>query len=464
MNKTAVVGAIFGGMDFRNAGGGRNALPGTSWLDRNPVPKPTQPPVSMLGNLDPRTPQGFATMAGMFKPITEAIGGAGGMPAMMGIYGMMTGNKDWQTATTAQPRSPAADSRLMKMPPAKNYQAPMPQLPATPNVKTARLPLPVMTPNGLAMGKIAASNWASAPKAAPTWFSDKPTAPPIDKTPAWFPKSEQQPVQQAPAPRPSIAQIGKALAGGAAAYQGSKTVADLAAKKTLGQSLRQGGTGAAEKLIAKGAPRIVSKAVPMVGVDTLVNAGTDLADLAGIYSIDQSKEFNAWQKPRLDANGEVVRNQQTGEGQWDFGFNPKGFGWNMDEYNKRTTPDGTIAFGLKTGKEPVDAVGSYGTSAINAYWNPLKSIYSLSNFGAESNPLMSKDHDSEWKGWSDIAKGQAKPVIGGSIPLIMANRLAQNPEAPSLRRGSLPFNIEVEKYRLANKYHPVYNPDGKIGR
>lgn len=112
----------FTGSDFRGPGGFNTPkMPSIKWLEQpQPMSNPYQPPgqlvpqpagvyqqppfnqqmTSSFGGFDPRTPGGFAQWATMLRPITEMIGGIGGMPALMAAYAAISGNQDWQMATT----------------------------------------------------------------------------------------------------------------------------------------------------------------------------------------------------------------------------------------------------------------------------------------------------------------------------------------------------------------------------
>jgi hypothetical protein len=63
---------------------------------------PFQSMGGMAGGYDPRTIGGFSNMAGMFSPVTQAIGTMGGLPALMALFGRISGNKDWSNMMTDQ--------------------------------------------------------------------------------------------------------------------------------------------------------------------------------------------------------------------------------------------------------------------------------------------------------------------------------------------------------------------------
>jgi hypothetical protein len=55
----------------------------------------TTQPGSLWNMFDPRTAQGFGTWATALRPVTEAVTRWGGIPALMGIYGMLNNNSGW---------------------------------------------------------------------------------------------------------------------------------------------------------------------------------------------------------------------------------------------------------------------------------------------------------------------------------------------------------------------------------
>lgn len=211
MQKRALGGGMFDGSDYRNAGGGRSALPGTGWLDRAATPKPTAPPVTPAkpststpqasqqpkppapqqqtggGMFDLSSPQTFGMMAGMFKPVTQAVLSTGGMPGLMGIYGKLTGNKDWATAT-APNHFYSGTSRLYNRPTAPRPLGDYP--PPKEVLASVRLPLPVADGNGLKMPgekRAIGEDWgldSSMPSTATAPLPSKPSPAPALQAPA----------------------------------------------------------------------------------------------------------------------------------------------------------------------------------------------------------------------------------------------------------------------------------------
>jgi hypothetical protein len=203
-----------------------------------------------------------------------------------------------------------------------------------------------------------------------------------------------------------------------------------------------------------------------------VNAGLDLLDAGGIYSTDEMKNHRGnvhfWRQPVMGADGQPVRNSD-GSPQLRSGFNPAAFGWNMAGHQRATTPDGTIVNGLSTGHPGLDAVGSYGSSAINAS-GPFQSAWALAQSAHEANPLNDTINPNTRRAWGDVftrpGGARAGDTAGGSMPLIMANSLVSDPlqpNAPFMPGGPL-FENGARPYREQNRYHATYNPTGRIGR
>jgi hypothetical protein len=470
---------MFSGADFRDAGGGRSALPGTSWLERDPTPPPTappvpapkptpqaqQPPAKPSGPFNVGTPQGFASLAGMFRPVTQAVLQSGGMPALMGIYGMVSGNTDWQNAMTKNPNYTGQSQLLTPSKPLR--PAPATPAPTAPREVTAsfRFPLPVCTANGrLTMPRFekkADSDWGytATPKELPTPAWGFGGSAPVDPGPAWgYLPGASGSAESTPATEPQPA-IGPHLV--------QRLGTDIAAYEGINQTLKRTAPHILPRLGVQGAMRVPGIKGGLLW-ETPINAATDLLDAAGIHDIDGSKGGlgSFWRAPDKDTQGEIVRDA-LGNAKTHYGWNPGAFGWNMAEHAKGTTPDGTIALGLGTGNEKLDDVGSYATSALRAFTNPLKSSRSLGSFAwYDMNPIVQAlTNADEREGWQRFMR--KKPLSGQetSIPLSLLNHnLVSQPwrTGAAFRPGGQHFDREAMRYTTEDRYHPVYNPTGSV--
>lgn len=385
-------GGMFDGSDFRNAGGGITAVPGTGRLSRN-IPKVTAPPI----------PKNTGLPSNLRLPLPES-----------------------------------SDDGL-KMPEITKQ--------ANPWAKGLNV---TSSPNPWAKGLGAAGHdvnpWAKGLNMA---ARDSSSMAPdlVNATQGAIPRE-----------LPSADDAGSAT---------SSALKGLAANFGV-----QAGTRVAvQQGLKKGLPRLgiqgLSKAPGLkggIGIDTLINSGTDILDATGAYNIDGTKELAGWQKPKLDDQGQTLRDV-NGSPQWDYGYNPEGFGWNMANHNKNTTPDGTIALGLSTGNPLIDDPASYATSAINAYNSPLKSSRSLQKFWLDENNPISRDSVTNW---TDLKKSKGVlDTTESSLPLKAINNLVGSQpwhETKSYQPGGAYYDAEAERYKKQNKYHPNYNPAGGESR
>lgn len=220
----------------------------------------------------------------------------------------------------------------------------------------------------------------------------------------------------------------------------------------------------AAQVAANVAPRLATHLAPL-GVDTIVNAGVDALDAGGIYSMDGDKPNpHFWQRPATDALNNP-RVNAAGEPGTELGWNPSAFGWDTAAFNRRTTPDGTIAGGYSTGNRYVDTVAGRATSSLNAYSRPLQSAASLLSF---QNSLLPNVFDArERRSWGNVLSGRND--IGNnnqSLPLQFVRGLTQNPLAPgpAIMNNPAAAQREIDIHRRNNTYHRIYNPEGTVNR
>jgi hypothetical protein len=453
---------IFSGADYANQGAG--ALPGKGMTlpkppkPLAPAPRPIQPQAQSTTPIKPaaptqtpaapatggfdlsnlRSPQMFGMLAGALRPVTQSVMQYGGMPALAAIYGMFTGNKDWSTAMSAAPNN-GIGTNLTKMP----QQQPTVYSggPVGP-MKTAsfRLPLPVADNNELKMPTFVKAAWGNGTRAA------GPNMAPAYKGPNPFNDIvPTAPTPEASAPGSNSGQVLKHFGTQLAAYEGTRRGLEQTAKAI--------------------SPGVVTKAPGLrggFGVDTAVNIGGDLLDLAGIRSTDGSKPHSFWEKPVLDAKGLPVLDAK-GMPKAQTGWNPKAFGWDMKHFDRGTTVDGKSMLGGQNNN-----YASYAGAALHGYQHPLKGLYSMGKFQyKEMNPLVDLASGSGRKAWGDVLSGEgAKDVGGKSIPLTVANNAVTRPWMPDkeYRAGGSMHQTEAKIWKDQDKYHPVYNRDGKKGR
>lgn len=400
-------GGMFNGADYHNAGGGSTSVPGTGMLGRQPVPKPTTAPVPNM-----KAPQQ--------RPL-----GMSNMP-----FG----------ANSVQPGTPLAQKTLMGVKTAANPAGTLPywlqsvfkpyNLPW--NVKnlttnTTLGPLDPLKQNVITHAK------NPTPQTDPTNIENLPS--------------------QSAALKRTAANLG--------VYAAARPAAESMTKRMVPKAMQIKAIGQA----APGAGRLASGLAKAKGGllwDTPANAVLDALDYGGIYNVDGSKPLNAWQKPKLDAQGKPLANPD-GSPQWEYGFNPGGFGANMKAHDESTTPSWTLG-DMTTGNSAADAALSYGGSTWNAYQHPIKSTQSLANFSNTTfNPAgaMYNDYDK----LKEMAAG--KKVVNmnnASIPLTMANSLTNNASKPLFNPGSNLANTETAIHQKQDRYHPIYNRAGNIGR
>ena len=172
MAVSAQTGSTSGGASSGSGMGASTGRPsssaGVGWLNRNApaasagpqantVSQPQQAGPSLPFGLDYRSPQGFANIASMFKPVTEAVIGMGGLPALMGLYGSISENSDYRRATTQSNQDPGRtmllDPPQQPAPIGRNAAAMPPDQERT-AAYHVRFPLPVACGNGLAMPRL----------------------------------------------------------------------------------------------------------------------------------------------------------------------------------------------------------------------------------------------------------------------------------------------------------------------
>lgn len=194
--------------------------------------------------------------------------------------------------------------------------------------------------------------------------------------------------------------------------------------------------------------RLGGHTLAFIGADTVRNAGVDALEGMGLWNSTPGR-LTGWQVPERSSTGEILRNPD-GSPRWQLGFNPSGFGWNMREHDRNTTPrDNTIS--------------SYLGSSLSAYSRPLVSATSLAHAaGWEANPLtQAAFNPEEREGWLRLVSGRT-PQPGGrtSVPLTASNYLSLRPWRPNFSSSSPLFAREQAIHREHNTYHPVYNPSG----
>lgn len=398
-------------------------LPGTGWLNQNirqpPKPQLQQPAQTRIPantfnpfastntqqpqqpnqfNFDFKSPQGFGTIASMMSPITKPILEVGGLPALMGIYGMMSGSQNWTKATTNQKPQPLYQNKTAALILARR--------------KLAEANIPASSEESLWGNSL---NTPMYTPSIPSFQNDSPTSVQNESP---VPNSENTSNSNVEDNR-----IGEVAAKEFAIRPG----VNYALKRTIDPSIQVFNksiipTASAIKNFFKTAP--------------IVNSVFEAADLTGLHS--PTKDLNSWQKPRLDARGNIIRDVQ-GNPIWDFGFNRDALGFNMKEFDKETTPNDEIFKGVKTPWNAVNYPLSYLTSAWNAAAQPWKSTYSLGKF----------------------VVNDMRPSNPDGIPRTTTKFIRNRAHRSGLSSDMIENEKQKWQKMRGDAYHPDYNPTGK---
>lgn len=297
-----------------------------------PQQQPQQPQQGGLaGMFDMSTPQNFGRWATMARPITQAVLGAGGMPALMGIYGAVSGNQDWVRALSPATREVQASCRF-----------PLPVL------RNGSLVMPVVekkaTPTLASLGY----RGGSVPASTPT-----PTPHPVTSSgvETLLPQLATQEAVSRTIPRVANA-IGIPQLAQRIGFRPTPTPALGAAAPQVGRLAAAGG------VLRSGLLGFVP-----------ANAVGELLDYSGIYSSDPTKvrEGNAhfFRRPMMYNNQQMSRDA-AGNADTTWGFNPAAFGWNSTAHRNDTTPEGP-------------GIGNRLSASWHALTSPIQSALTLNS-------------------------------------------------------------------------------------
>jgi hypothetical protein len=330
-----------------------------------------------------RSPTGFGMLASAFRPVTRAVLGYGGLPGLFSLYGLFTGNQNYQRATsttgTDLPQYPEAPAQ-------PTYQLPQPQQGGrVVSASVARLLLPVQTRDGRLEAPLIVKRAA-----------EKPTNPPL-------PAPAPAPVATPPPPQEFVHPLYGPIPGGGglggfgfthtptpaqASAQTSDQLRNLAAT-TVGHTAATSGLQRliTRQALQRGALQTAGSTARVTpGVGTAVSGALDLADAAGIrtpFSLEPDRP-SFFSVPRRDRRGIPQIDQRTGQLSYQLGWNPSAFGWNTHAFDQATTPNGYIVGNFRTGNPWIDHQASGVTSAMQAAMYPAQSAYAVGRAGAEA--------------------------------------------------------------------------------
>lgn len=482
LNNNSSLGSTTPKMNITGSTGSLGTTPKTNTslqpkLDKPlpPLNKPKEPSTNIFDNfnlggvglsnfgLDPTTAQGFATWASFLRPVTEAVSRFGGLPALMAIYGLVSGSKDYQLATTKQ--NPATNTQNNTLP--------------TSNQQVERLPMPVETPAGLGMPDlnnnfytkyrtITEKTSAELPTSKssindllkrPDWNAPYKIQPrkPINYInpsttilPAKPPSDEQQPV--IPQRGFSGKYLAKELGKGYLEWEASRQALPrlLGSKPNIIQAMAR-----------NKAP------IPLTGLlraNTLAGATSDLLDVAGLYNTDRDR-LTAWQKPKYDAKGNQILDE-FGRPDWKLGWNPGAIGnYNTRAFDQRTTPDehGGLFGILPSGYRPIDFTTGYLGATLQT--TPFKAApVMVKELAWGSNPAVQYAFNPrEREGWSRAYSGKPIDLHNSDVstPLIFADAWNRQSWRPNVK-GKIK-ELESDRWKRmqgSQAYHPDYNPQG----
>ncbi len=406
-NSSSNYGGMFNGADLSNAAGGSSSVPGAASKGRSAVPKPTNPPIPNVSTPQQRT---------------------------LGVANMPFGANAFNNV---QPGSPLSQKTLM-------------------GVKTADA------------SKLVAPSWyqpvfnAMKPWNMAKGVTDTSVAPlkPATVAAGRFlnnPTPDNNPVAD------GGWSLAKQVGTNLGVFAGTRMGVEKGMRSILPKSMQLQALGQA----APTAGRIGRGLAKLKGGllwDTPVNMALEGLDAAGIHNMEGHKPLRVWQKPKTDGSGNPTTNPD-GSPAWEYGFNPSATGWDMKAHQADTTPSWTLG-DRTTGSDAADAALSYGVSSLNAYQSPLKSMKALGDFSKTTfNPLETARND--YSKLKDMAAG--KKVVNmndASLPMTIANQLATRPDKPShlYSSGSDLANSEAAILKRQDRYHPIYNREGTIGR
>lgn len=441
-------------------------------------------PLSQLQSFDPRTSLGFATWASFLQPLTKLISSFGGLPALMNIYGAISNSSDWQTAMTP---NASIGSNLLKMPsirespysPYHNMYDKAPQ--QSTNIKTA-------SRNFLDKLKMEALNAPKQPKLTTTYLDILKSELSRTNKPNYLYKTQldrlrdelrdinrrysipktfaikrvkqptvnvKEPIGQTEFPTNPYEQMNRFkipidltadIAASTLPYRFAK------GEPAIRYFARGAGFDPAKNLVPKHfIPRTFARlgGLPLLGAESIVNAGFDALDLSGTYTPYVHSPEYIWTKLKKDTRtGQVLLNSD-GTPQWEFGFNPNAFKpfEKVKEFEREATPAGIM---------------DYPGAALHSFIHPLYGAISLAKFQNETNPITTAIHNpNELSNWYKVMSGKrVTDLSNSSIPLVQANSMVNPDWKPGLNNREA-IDKNVEYFKKTDQYHPTYNPTGK---